>query len=170
MQARIPKGPYSESIGHAYSILPKGVSDLLSSVDFVCGVNPNYAGLHGYIDRYDVLPHCCYPWHRNDNGNVTVVLPRPYPPHVVIHELGHALHYMLGFPEPPMPVTAYGETNNQEAWAEAFTMAHTPGYAPWDISRNRLSRYKRDNPDLAHFFERCTLYPILDLDRQSSPD
>lgn len=160
---RINGRGYSEEIGQAYRMLPPWLADKLSVVDFVCGVNPNYAGVHGYVDRYDELAHCCYPWHLEGKSNVTVVLPLHYHPGTVIHELGHALHWMLGFPQSPRPVTAYAETNSHEAWAEAFRMAHTPGVAPWDISRSRLSRFKRDNPELAPFFERCTLYSDSEL-------
>jgi len=162
MRRLVGKG-YATSISTALDALPTWLSDELRAVPFFCGVDPVFAGLHDFTcsddgRNYASTAHVVYPEHlthrpRNER-QATIVLPEVESPWVVIHELGHILHERLGFPPAPEPVTGYAATNVFEAFAEAFTMAHVPGYAPWDVSRARLATYKMRYPRLAPYFER----------------
>ncbi|GAH23462.1 unnamed protein product, partial [marine sediment metagenome] len=61
--------------------------------------------------------------------HTTVVLPQLLPIDYPIHELGHVLDGILGWRHVAIPVTKYAETNDLEAFAEAFTSWLIPGYA-----------------------------------------
>lgn len=122
---RVPGGAYSEAIAEAYRILEPPMADRLRGVDFLCGVNPVWAGLHGFsvfgLGQADATrAHCAYPHHTNDR-TTTVVLPIPEAPWVIVHELGHALHARLDWEPWPDAVSEYAKTDEQEAFAEFFT-------------------------------------------------
>jgi len=59
----------------------------------------------------------------------TIVLPRLLPIDYPIHELGHVFDEVLDWSHNADPVTNYAETNDAEAFAEAFTSWLIPGYA-----------------------------------------
>jgi hypothetical protein len=105
---------------HRYTAIP----------DFLCGVDPRFAGLHRFDETddgrsYGATAHCVYPHHQLHMSaarrRTTIVLPEPAPPWVIVHEYGHALHEALNFDHDATPVTAYAQTNRFEAFAEAFT-------------------------------------------------
>lgn len=153
---RISGSGYNEAISTAFDMLPGWLAELLTDTHFLCGVNPVFAGLHSSETAedgrsYSNTAHAAFRHHTAD-GSTTVVLPVVVPPWVVIHELGHVLDELLGWPPVPEPITKYAQTNRLEAFAEAFTKAHVPGYADWDISARRLHEYRAEHPDLAPFF------------------
>lgn len=119
--SRVPNARFAEVIGEGLSRLPEGMRLRLGHVQFVCGVDPVFAGLHGYEGHWRA--HCCYPYHISgprDRRVTTVVLPVLEGPHVVVHELGHALHETIGLSHIAVPVTEYAATNHEEAFAEAL--------------------------------------------------
>lgn len=151
---RIPNQRYAEAIGEAYRRLPARMARRLGHVRFFCGVDPVFAGLHGYQDghqgAYRDVAHCCYPFHLlgpRDRRTTMIVLPTlaAAQPHVVVHELGHALHHMVGFGHVATPVTDYAETDRYEAFAEAL-LAWTHWYGDRDALHS-------DGPTIALFGE-----------------
>lgn len=140
---RIPDRRYSEVIGHAFTLIPPRIADMLSGVQFVCGVDPVFAGLHDYDDMdddrsYRRTAHCCYPFHLTRPASdrvTTVMIPtlRDADPKVVVHELGHALDWRIGRKHMAQPTTWYAETNRMEAFAEAFSTLLIDGYGDSDV-------------------------------------
>ena len=121
---RVSGSGYTEAIEHAYGLLPSGIADRLVGVDFLCGVDPRFAGLEGY----DQLPST---WlgrspattasaHCDATRRGTVVLPVPVVPAIIIHELGHILDHRLGFDVLLAPLSWYAAMNRDEAFACAF--------------------------------------------------
>lgn len=142
--SRVPVGPYGQAIGAALDVIPVAVVRRLEHVRFVCGVDPVFAGLHRYGDTgdgrsYAVTAHCCYRFHLDgpaDRRVTTVVLPVPADATVpvIVHELGHALHEVVGLDHVAVPVSAYATTNTWEAFAEAFTAWVLPGYGDQEVA------------------------------------
>jgi hypothetical protein len=130
--SRVPDSRYSEAIAEAFRTIGQGFADRLANVQFVCGVDPVFAGLHDYrttVDSraYASTAHCCYSFHIKgpaDRRTTTIVLPKPPRPSTVVHELGHALHAQVGFDYIAQPCTTYARTDQYEAFAEAFTARH----------------------------------------------
>lgn len=121
---RLVSADYRESIARAIDLVPPGIMDRLRHVEFLTGTDPVWAGLHGYASALDgrgyaASAHCAYRFHTADRST-TIVLPVLEPPHVVVHELGHALHEVIGFAHVAVPVTWYAKTNDWEAFAESF--------------------------------------------------
>lgn len=157
MITRIPAHSYSEAIGEGLRRLPAGMRRRLAHVRFVCGVDPVFAGLHAYNEShqgaYRDVAHCCYPFNLlgpRDRRVTTVVLPTldAAEPATVVHELGHALHHLVGFNHTAVPVTEYAETDRYEAFAEAL-VAWTHWYGDRDVAH-------ADGPTLALFEELST--------------
>lgn len=133
---RIPDNRYSEVIAAAHGAIPKGILNRLTHIQFLCGTSPLFVGLH----RYDIAPdgrsygataHCVYPWHQTRPAServTTIVLPFVPTVSTVIHELGHALEWEIGFRTHPKirPVTAYAQRDDREAFAEAFAAWLSP--------------------------------------------
>ena len=124
---RIPNARYAEVIGEGLRRLPRGLVARLGHVQFLCGTDPVFAGLHPYANLTDGrsfkdTAHCAYPYHLLSGDKVTtIVLPVPESPHNVVHELGHALHETIDFDTHWIkPVTKYAKTNQHEAFAEAL--------------------------------------------------
>lgn len=121
---------YLDAIDTALDYVPDRLLDRLRSVEFLCGVDPAFAGLHTFTDAadgraYRDVPHCVYPWLQDgplDQRRTTIVLPGPTHPWAITHELGHALHETLGFEPNASPVSDYARTNRWEAFAEAFRL------------------------------------------------
>lgn len=124
---------YCEPISTSLALLPAGVLPLVAHADFLCGVDPIYAGLHAYELTFDgrsyhSTAHCVYGHHQYalpaDRRRTTVVLPdmRHAEPWVIVHELGHVLDEALGFSHDAMPTTEYSANNRAEAFAEAFAI------------------------------------------------
>lgn len=139
---RIHGTGWREPIAVAHRIIGRNIMGRLGHVQYVCGVDPTFAGVHGFIDTadgrgYRETAHCAYPWHvagPADRRVTTVVMPVAAPwkwrwttPHLLVHELGHALHATIDFDHVAVPVTEYAKRNNFEAFAEAFVSWCWPG-------------------------------------------
>lgn len=158
---RLVSTGFRSVISGALAMFPEWLADELRDSDFLCGVDPLFVGLHEFYDTedgrsYRNTAHVAYPFHQLHrpaaHRATTVALPILEEPWVIVHELGHVLHERLGFPEAPGPVTEYAEANDMEAFAEAFTMAHVPGYVTAEASLERLAEYRRRVPNLAPYF------------------
>jgi hypothetical protein len=121
---------FNDAIQVAEASIPPKIMARLAGVDYCCGVDPVFVGLHRYTEAKDGRPysataHVAWTMHQKHlplaNRVPTVVLPVEVEPETVAHELGHALHEQLDFGLRAAPVTAYAQTNRWEAFAEAFT-------------------------------------------------
>ena len=151
---RLPRG-YLDDIAAAYTLLPAPLAQRVAHVEFLCGVEPAYVGLH----RDDMAPiaaghrlagSCIYAHNQidrpADERRTTVCLPTgECAVDVVVHELGHALHEAIGFWPAPYrqqwvaaPVTPYAQCNSDEAFAEAFTL--------WIYGHERYADEVGDDP------------------------
>jgi len=122
-----------EQIAQAHRLIGPTIMGRLSHVQYVSGVDPVFAGLHGYEDigdgrSYRTTAACYYPCHLSgprDRRVTTIILPVAEPGwtgvRTVVHELGHALDEVTRFEHDAAAVTRYAETNRREAFAEAFT-------------------------------------------------
>jgi hypothetical protein len=128
---RLHQAGHRAVIGEALRIIPARLHELVA-VDFLCGADPLFLGLHRYAltqeanaRSYSTTAHCVYPFHQMhlpaDRRATTVVLPSVVTPDVVVHELGHVLHERLRFEPTAAPVSGDARTNRHEAFAEAFT-------------------------------------------------
>lgn len=140
---RIHGSGYREAIGVALDVVGSRIGDRLGHVQFVCGVDPVFAGLHSYEEitdgrSYRQTAHCAYPFNLagpRDRRVTTIIVPdaryrfrNPWAlAHDFVHELGHALHEVIGFDCHPEPVTDYARTSRYEAFAEAFVSWLWPG-------------------------------------------
>lgn len=164
---RINGSGHRDSIAAALELLPDWLADDLRGTHFLCGADPVFVGLHNFQDTQDGrayrdAAHVAYsfhqPWRPASDRITTVVLPIVEEPWVVVHELGHVLDGLLvrdghrSWCPTPEPVSWYAATNRWEAFAEAFTMAHIPGYQLADWAIERLETFKREQPELAPFF------------------
>jgi hypothetical protein len=153
---RVAAGGYSELIEAAYRLVPRRLHDLIRP-HFLTGVDPVFAGLHGYQRAsygrsYRSIPHVAYGWHQRllaAQRHTTVVLPSLARVSIVVHELGHVLHERLGFEPEPEPVTWYGQTDTGEAFAEAFAAWALPFGHGYGAAKDQL--YERDRPTVALF-------------------
>lgn len=121
---RLVSGEFQASIGAALTVIPPAIADRLRHVQFLTGTDPVYAGLHRFEGAsfgrsYRTTAHCLYR-HLSSDRRTTIVLPTPYEPSVVVHELGHALDEVLAWTHDAKPVNWYATTDRQEAFAEAF--------------------------------------------------
>lgn len=119
-----------DSISRGWQLLPEGMRQRLSGVDFLTGVDPRFAGLlpsngwfseHPYQAGAQVEAACCYPHHTLDRSlTIVVVKPLPYD-HSIVHELGHALQWQAGLQgHVALPVTPYATNSRWEAFAESL--------------------------------------------------
>lgn len=142
----------------AYDLIPESLHDLLRP-DWLCGVDPVFAGLHPYAiaadgRSYGATAHVAPPDAQSlakSNRATTVVLPVAEEPWVIVHELGHVLHDRLGHRPVARPVTWYAQTSPREAFAESFTawvMGARDGYG---AARGLL--YAEDRQTVALFEE-----------------
>ena len=126
----------NEAIAEAFRLLNRFPRHLLHC-DWLLGADPVWKGLHDYEEAsygrsLRDTPHVNYPWgrlNRNVDDLPTTVLQVEVPPEVVVHELGHVLHYHIQFERGCVPCTWYAATNYWESFAEAFTGWAVPGYA-----------------------------------------
>lgn len=127
---RIPDQRYAEAIASALRTIPTRICQRLAHVQFLCGVDPAFAGLHRYGTTtdgrsYGSTAHVAYPVHIQRPAVervTTVVLPELVAPLSIVHELGHALDESIGFDHHTVkPITDYARTDRWEAFAEAFT-------------------------------------------------
>ena len=148
---RIPFG-YANAIQAAMDSVPDAILDLIH-VDFLCGVDPVWAGLHSFKFTSDgrsyrdtgayVPPHLA-----EIQTRPTIVMPHPLWPAEIVHELGHALHETQGWRHTAKPCTQYAKRNRHEAYAEAF-MAWC-GWS-WKYEPNQWDTAARDEATVAHF-------------------
>ena len=135
---------FHNAIVGAFDSLPKGVRERLDHVDFLCGVDPVWAGLTSIETSDDGrslrdIAYCDYLYTQKhlpaDRRRTTIVLPTECAANVwtIRHELGHALHEILGWFGPVKPITEYARTNAYEAFAEAFCAWREPGYCGRDL-------------------------------------
>ena len=129
---RIPSFAFTAAIEHSLGSLPAGIRHRVEHADFLCGVDPVYAGLHrfeamSYGRSYRSVAHCSWRMHSSD-GRTTIVLPVVEDPIVIVHELGHVLHEQIGWQHVAEPVTVYAKDGPVEAFAEALTAYLVPGY------------------------------------------
>jgi hypothetical protein len=119
---RIRTARDAEPIDEALRLLSPRIRERVAHADWLAGVDPIFAGLHGFeAASYRNTAHACFRSH-TATGRTTVVLPKLVEPWVVVHELGHVLHESVGFDtHDPDPCTPYATTDRWEAFAEAFT-------------------------------------------------
>lgn len=155
---RIPYG-YADTISKALSCIPERIIDLVH-VDFLCGNDPVFVGLHSFTDagRYAgrewSFAECAHfhdPSLLGIRERPTIVLPRlQHWPAEVIHEVGHALHAVLGRRHEAIPCSTYAAENRWEAYAEAFT-----AWCGWQTEDGQWDRADADRATVAHFESLC---------------
>ena len=127
---RLADYSYSTLIGAAFDVIPSTIKKMLYYTHFLTGTNPIKAGLHNYINCDDGRFYCNTGHFVTPESQFilplalrhpTIVLPTLIPVYHVVHELGHALDYILGGLHIARPVSDYAKTNREEAFAEAFT-------------------------------------------------
>lgn len=153
---RCPNHRYAKVIERARRAIPAPIRHRLDHVRFLWGVDPVFVGLHNIATAkdgrsYKQTAHCCYPSHiRRPAAErvTTIVLPTLdcLTRAVVVHELGHALHEIVGFGVRPEPTTEYAKVDRYEAFAEAFTTWRFLSYGDDDALFN-------DGPTIALFEE-----------------
>ena len=154
---------YREPVEAAFALLPGWLAHELADTPFLLGVaEPGWDTHLVTVDgrAYSHTAHVSFAHNQAlrpvGERETTVVLPQPVSVTTVVHELGHVLHERLGFPNAPEPVTAYAQTNELEAFAEAFTAVFVPGYLgdgpEWAYSWANLERYRLQYPELAAYF------------------
>lgn len=140
MIERVPPA-YRPLIAEAYRRLPVGIAQRVSHVQFVCGVDPVFVGLHRYEDCRAVQ-HCVYGYLLDRpavDRRTTICLPfHSDDPADVVHELGHALHEVVRWELDAAPVSEYARTDRYEAFAEAL-VAHTHFYGDQDVLASDLA-------------------------------
>ena len=135
---------FHNAIVGAFDTLPGAVRERLDHVDFLCGVDPVWVGLTSVETSDDGrslrdIAYCDYLYTQKhlpaDRRRTTIVLPTECAANVwtIRHELGHALHEILGWYGPVRPITEYARTNAYEAFAEAFCAWREPGYCGRDL-------------------------------------
>lgn len=162
---RLMASGFTDAIESARARLSPRMLDRLVGVDFFCGVAPSYVGLRppasykfadGRVIDYADLAHTIYPHHLTHlpvaERATTVALPTwrgyPDPPAVVLHELGHALHWELDFEPDAVPVTEYAHENRREAFAEAFEA--------WAMQSPAFALLREVDPATVALFERLS--------------
>lgn len=122
----------AEAILRVVDSLPGAIRRILRPVRFVTEYDPAFLGIHRLGQTadgraYAATSHCVWPhalMHRPaDDRAVTIFLQNGHAhhPHVVLHELGHALDYLIGwYRERVVPLDAYAARNRREAFATAF--------------------------------------------------
>lgn len=128
---------YREAIDAAMTRLPFGLRRRVEHIDWLCGVDPVYAGLHGFEKAsfgrsFRDTAHCSHRHHSSDS-RTTIVLPTVQTPEVIIHELAHALDEAIDWRRPVVPATTnYARADTWEAWAEFVTAGLVEGYGDMD--------------------------------------
>lgn len=159
---RIRRQVDAEIIGHAFDLLPAPLAYRLERTHFFTGTDPIFAGLHNTEQAnsgrsYRQTAHVMWPFHFDRpaaDRHTTVVIPRWegsrwWWPATVVHELGHALDWQLGFTHHAKPVNEYAHTNRYEAFAVAFAAWVMPfGYGHGE-AKDRL--YDTDRATVALF-------------------
>lgn len=140
MKDRIYGFQNSAALNVGFELIPKAIRPLCACHALI-GKDPIAYGLHSFDEAtygrsHRETMHVCYPWHLDSRFGIhdlpVLVVPPPeeqIPAHIV-HELGHALHFNLGYPDVVRrAVSWYAATDFYEMFAEAFTSWIVPGYA-----------------------------------------
>jgi len=149
----------NEAIFQALRKIPKNIHKYLDCHWFIVEkeINPASFNLHdikGTEDgrSYKTTSHAVYPCHYI-SGRIdeipSVVLVGDEPPWVVVHELGHVLHWNLDkLNTITTSTTKYSENNWLESFAEAFSCL----YCENDRKDYQINR-KKVNPDFVGLME-----------------
>lgn len=152
---RIRLHRHIEPYNAALALLPPAIRTLVRS-DVLAGADPVAAGLHRYTDAsygrsYRDTAHVTYEYHQlhmpRDRQAVTIVLPEVPTIATVVHELGHVLHAALNFEPSPYAITRYAQTDELEAFAEAFAAWALPYGHRYGAAKDLL--YERDPATIA---------------------
>lgn len=156
----------ASDVHHVLTQLPRAIRSLLGGVRIVSGYDPAYLGIHdlGVAPdgrAYATTSHCVWSHHLMhrpaDDRMTTVVLASgdARRPHVVLHELGHALEGELDWPARPVrPLDAYAARNPREAFATAFQAWATPRPLPGNPHFHDRETLLWKDPSTAAFFDR----------------
>jgi len=138
---RITSYQFTELIESGFALIPEEISKRLKHVHFFTGTDPVYAGLFDDKSTKDGRSYrdtwcCSYPWNQTvEDKRTTIVMtdllldyPKALRPAIVVHELAHCLHEVLDFEPLAKPVTKYAQTDEFEAFADAFTLWVFPEY------------------------------------------
>lgn len=131
----------ARTIGRALPYIPARIQELVK-VEFMVAVDPIFTGIHkasdwtldGSVYSYKDVAHCVLDVHQMhrpaSDRNIKILLPsnsnyewdKKHGLHTVIHEFGHAVQDKFDlYAHKAHAVTSYAETNNHEAFAEAFS-------------------------------------------------
>lgn len=168
MLHRIASESHGEAIAHALDLIPPAIRQRIEGARLVTGVDPVFAGVHGYHTTSDGRSYrdtacALYPWHQlhrpADDRCPTVVLPDSVfdgaEIHTIVHEHGHILHWTLGLEHRATPITPYARTNHHEAFAEAFTAWVCPDYCYTDGTQV-VDVLQRKSPATVHLLNALT--------------
>ncbi len=131
---RIVNQQYAELITEAISAIPDKIMDIIRPIHFLTGTDPFYAGLEIGDEKCEdgrlwketlhYTPAECQLHLPKSLRCPTIVIPTPFEKlGDVVHELGHALdNRTLWYQHETdiIPVSEYAETDQCEAFAEAF--------------------------------------------------
>lgn len=125
---RLTDNSYAVAISYALDCMGPALASRLHGAHYFTGTDPLYAGVHRYELTHDGRSYrrtacCVYGSEGVPDQRTTIVLPTAMDaePGVVVHELGHVLHELIGLEYEAVPCTPYAATNGHEAFAEAFT-------------------------------------------------
>ena len=161
---------YSELISAGFDLITPNIARRLQYTHFFTGTDPIHAGLitdhksasgRSYRDTWCVSFQYHLKQFSVKDQQTTVTLTslstKGYPllllPMLIVHELGHVLHEIIGFDHDAEPVTKYAELDRYEAFAEAFTAWLNPGYGQYYKQLRRV-----DNKTISLFRELETLW------------
>jgi hypothetical protein len=143
---RILQQRYVEPLQAALDRLPLLIRRRLDHLDYLLGLDPVYAGLSKPWTDDDGRSNrdtggCYYEFAQpidRASRRTTVVMPDPdrllaergtqAAVAVYVHEFGHAIHELLGWPDVAMPCTIYARTAPNEAFAESFAARYCPDW------------------------------------------
>lgn len=151
---RLLKQRHVEPVQAALDRLPPLMRQRVEHAHFMLDVDPFFLGFYydGLPEAYRASAACFYDFHQPQlaraDRNVTVVIPhvdrlidgRRLPllgadenlvglgplrtMKVILHELGHLLHYDFGLVNVACATTVYSRRNHREAFAEAFAIRY----------------------------------------------
>lgn len=149
--------------------LPRPIRDRFRAVRIVSGYDPAYLGIHalGVASdgrAYATTSHCAWPhnlMHRPADDRTTTVFlagEDARNPLIVLHELGHALDWALGwYAKPVRPLDGYAARTRREAFATAFQAWATPAPLAHGQHFHDREALRRHDPATAAFFRRISL-------------
>ena len=147
---RLISSGYREAITLAQRRMPTNIWRRVRHAGIVCGLDPRFIGLYG--ESMDVDATTTYFRHLTGDQSTTIVV-APLDdrwvldnlPYVMAHEYGHVLHETLRWCWSAGAISEYAETNEYEAFAEAF--AYHLGFTRKERNGKRVPW--KFSPDLA---------------------